>query len=116
LKKNHLEIDTNAAEVVRRIFNMAVNGMVPSKIASELNREGILSPLMYRKKNHTDGIRGWKTAGERTYWTRENVRRIICDERYTGCLIGRKRTVVDISTKRTEPVPKEDLDCGRKYA
>ncbi len=108
LKKNHLEIDTNAAEVVRRIFNMAVNGMVPSKIASELNREGILSPLMYRKKNHTDGIRGWKTAGERTYWTRENVRRIICDERYTGCLIGRKRTVVDISTKRTEPVPRED--------
>lgn len=108
LKKNHLEIDTNAAEVVRRIFNMAVNGMVPSKIASELNREGILSPLMYRKKNHTDGIRGWKTAGERTYWTRENVRRIICDERYTGCLIGRKRTVVDISTKRTELVPRED--------
>lgn len=111
LKKNHLEIDTNAAEVVRRIFNMAVNGMVPSKIASELNREGILSPLMYRKKNHTDGIRGWKTAGERTYWTRENVRRIICDERYTGCLIGRKQTVVDISTKRTEPVPREDWCC-----
>lgn len=106
--KNSLEIDSAAAEVVRRIFSMAAEGMVPSRIAEVLNGEKIPSPLMYRRANQTDSLRGWNAAGDITYWTRENIRRIIKDERYTGCLVGRKRTVVDLSTKRTEPVPKEE--------
>lgn len=104
--KNRLEIDKTAAEVVRKIFHMAGEGMRPSQIALELNREGVPSPLMYRRVNHTDGLRGWKVAGD-AVWMRENVRRILLDERYTGCLIGHKRITADISTKRTESLPKE---------
>lgn len=106
--KNSLEVDSTAAEVVRRIFNMAAEGMVPSRIAEVLNGEKIPSPLMYRRANHTDSLRGWNVAGDISYWTRENVRRIIKDRRYTGCMVGHKRTVVDLSTKRTEPVPEEE--------
>lgn len=106
--KNSLEADGAAAKVVRRIFQMAADGVKPSGIAAKLNLDGIPSPLMYRRANHTDGLRGWKTAGDIAYWTRENVRRIISDKRYTGCLIGRKRTVADISAKRTQPVPEKD--------
>ena len=47
-------------------------------------------------------------SGDISYWTRENVRRIISDERYTGCLISRKRTTVDVSKKQTVKVPKEE--------
>lgn len=107
-EKNKLEIDEPAAAVVRRVFQMAATGMKPIEIARVLNTEQIPSPLEYRRQNHTDGMRGWKVAGDTAYWTRENVRRILSDERYTGCLISRKRTKVDVSTKRTEPVPKED--------
>lgn len=107
-EKNRLEVDPGAAVVVRRIFGMAADGMMPGQIAVALNGEGIPSPLMYRRANHTDGTRGWKTAGGTTYWTTASVSRILCDERYTGCLVGRKRTVADLSTKRTEPVPKEE--------
>ncbi len=106
-EKNKLEIDESAAETVRKIFHMAGEGIRPSQIALELNREGIPSPLMYRRANHTDGLRGWKVAGD-AVWMRENVRRILLDERYTGCLIGHKRTKADISTKRTESLPKEE--------
>lgn len=106
--KNKLEIDEKAAGVVRRIFQMAVDGMVPTQIAIKLNAEGIPSPLVYRRENHTDGMRGWKVAGDVSYWTRDNVRRIISDERYTGCLVSRKRMKVDVSTKQTVPVPKEE--------
>lgn len=105
--KNKLEIDEPAAEVVRRIFGMAGEGKKPSQIALELNREGILSPLMYRRANHTDGLRGWKAVGD-AVWMRENVRRILLDERYTGCLVGHKRNIEDITTKRTKAVPKEE--------
>jgi len=104
--KNKLQIDEPAAEVVRRIFRMAGEGQRPSRIALELNREGILSPLMYRRANHTDGSRGWKAAGETTVWMRENVRRILLDERYTGCMVGHKRNIEDLSTKRSKAVPK----------
>lgn len=112
-KKNKLEIDEPAAAVVRRIFQMAAEGMKPMEIARVLNTENVPSPLMYRKENHTDWMRGWTAAGDVVYWARENVRRILADERYTGCLISRKRTKVDVSTKRTEPVPKEDWIVAR---
>ena len=107
-KKNRLEIDGPAAETVRRIFRMAAEGTKPTQIASVLNAEHIPAPLAYRRENHTDGMRGWKVAGDTAYWSRENVRRIISDERYTGCLVGRKRTKVDVSQKRTVKVPRED--------
>lgn len=106
--KNKLEIDEPAAEVVRRIFRMAGEGKNPSRIALELNREGILSPLMYRRANHKDGLRGWKTAGETAVWMRENVRRILTDERYTGCIVGHTRNIEGISTSKTKAVPKEE--------
>lgn len=111
--KNKLEIDEPAAEIVRRIFQMAGEGKRPSQIALELNREGILSPLMYRRANHTDDMRGWKAAGETVVWMRENVRRILLDERYTGCMVGHKQNIEDISTKRLKAVPKEDWIVAR---
>lgn len=77
-------------------------------IAADLNRDGVPSPLMYRREKHTDGGRGWKTADAVTYWTGESVRRIIRDERYTGCLVAHRRTVSELSTKKTKPVPKEE--------
>lgn len=107
-EKNKLEIDEPAAGIVRRIFQMAVMGRKPVEIAQKLNSENVPSPLMYRKENHTDGLRGWTATNDTVFWTRDNVRRILSDERYTGCLVSRKRTKVDVSTKRTEPVPKED--------
>ena len=107
-EKNKLVIDEPAAKVVRRIFGLAAEGKALSEIAAILNHDGVLSPLMYRKANHTDGMRGWTAASGTPYWTRENIKRIVSDERYTGCLIFRKRTKADITTKRTRPVPKDE--------
>ena len=42
-RKNSLEIDGQAAGIVRRIFQMAVDGMEPTQIALRLNTEGIRS-------------------------------------------------------------------------
>lgn len=107
-EKNKLVIDENAAKVVRRIFGLAAEGKKILEIAATLNKDGVLSPLMYRKANHTDGMRGWTAASDISYWTRDNVKRIVSDERYTGCLIFRKRRKVDVSTTRTESVPKDE--------
>lgn len=112
-EKNKLEVDRKAAAVVKNIFQMAADGIKPAQIALRLNAEGIPAPLAYRRENHTDSLRGWNVAGSTSYWTRENVRRIISDERYTGCLVSRKRTTVEISKKQTIKVPKEEWIVAR---
>lgn len=108
VEKNKLVIDEPAAEVVRRIFRMAVEGISIMNIAVALNEEGIPSPLMYRRENHTEGGRKWRAASNTTYWERDNVKRILSDERYTGCLVGHKREKIDISMKTERNVPKEE--------
>ena len=102
-----LETDEPAAKVVRRIFRMAAEGIIPTNIARELNRDGIPSPLMYRRENHTDAGHSWRVAGDMACWTRENVRRTLCDERYTGKLISHTRTKEDVSAKISKLLPKE---------
>lgn len=105
--RGKLEIDEPAAEVVRRIFRMAAEGISPTNIAVELNRNGIPSPLMYRRENHTDGGHSWRVAGDMTCWTRENVRRTLSDERYTGRLVSHKRAKDDVSAKISKLLPRE---------
>ncbi len=41
----------------------------------------------------------WRVAGDRMCWTRENVRRALCDERYTCRLISHTRAKEDVSAK-----------------
>lgn len=107
-EKNKLVIDGPAAEVVRRIFSRAAEGVSMADIAVELNRDGVLSPFMYRKANNMQVRSAWRVANDNNCWTQENVKRIISDERYTGCLISNRRVRVDVTMKKTQPVPKED--------
>ncbi len=106
--RGKLEVDGPAAEVVRRIFRMAAEGIPPADIAVALNRDGISSPLMYRRENHTDGGHSWRVAGDTACWTRENVRRTLCDERYTGRLISHVRAKEDVTSKISKILPKEE--------
>lgn len=107
-KKNSLVVDEPAAAVVRRIFQMALEGVSLTEIAITLNKARIPSPLMYRKENQTDKGRGWKVVGEQTVWTLATIKRILSDERYTGKLVSCKRAKVDISSRKTVALPKSE--------
>lgn len=107
-KKNSLVADEPAAAVVRRIFQMACEGVSFTEIAITLNKEKIPSPLMYRRENQTDKGRGWKVVGEQTVWTLATIKRILFDERYTGKLVSCKRAKVDISSRKTVALPKSE--------
>ena len=51
--KNHWIVDEEAAEVVREIFHLCVSGYGPTKLANELQRREILTPVEYAKS------KGW---------------------------------------------------------
>ena len=106
-EKNKLVPDPETAPVVKRIFQMAAEGMRLVDIAKQLNGDGILSPLMYRKANGTYNMRGWTTKAEECFWSAANVKRILKDERFTGTLVSRKRTITDVRKTTSYTLPKE---------
>ena len=107
-EKNRLEPDEPAAEIVKRIFRMAAEGVSFAEIAKKLNADGVPSPLMYRKENNTYDRHSWNAAAGVTYWTGDGVRRIAKDERYTGDLVSHKFAVVAVSAKKMKQMPKEE--------
>lgn len=52
--KNHLLVDPETAPVVRRIFDMAIDGKIVSEIATALNREKIETPAQYFRRIFPD--------------------------------------------------------------
>ncbi|MCL2578261.1 MAG: recombinase family protein [Defluviitaleaceae bacterium] len=103
--KHRVIIDEPAAEVVRRIFNLACIGQKPMQIANILNADGVQSPLEYRKRNGSKiKIKGAISAS----WTGQGVIPILRDEQYTGVLIYGKFEMGELGTGKLIRKPKEE--------
>ncbi|MDL2300409.1 recombinase family protein [Clostridiaceae bacterium OttesenSCG-928-D20] len=84
--KNQLIIDEYAAEVVRDIFRMRLEGMSVLHISKELNQRGILSPIMYKKEQGLPYPKGGYAGKEDAKWSATTIIRMLQDETYTGTL------------------------------
>ena len=105
--RNKLVIDEDSAAVVRRIFDMTLQGMGSTAIARRLNSEGVLTPGAYfRQKNPGSGR--FRKASEKNGWTAATVLNILHQYEYTGALVGRKRYKASLHEKRTVPQDKAD--------
>ena len=100
--KYHLIIDEEAAEVVKTIFRMFLEGYGTMQIADYLSEQKIPIPSDYNKRN-----RGTKSI---TYglWAQSTVRFILSNEVYTGTVIQGKRKKVSFKSKKFIDVPEED--------
>ena len=105
--KNHLVIDSEAARVVRTIFEMTAAGHTYLEIAQYLNNRGYLIPSEYKKQQ------GYRLSGmydrhmKLGKWTRDMVRTFLSNEVYRGTIINHKSTVVNFRTKKKRNLPKE---------
>lgn len=88
--KNQLVIDEYAAQVVKDIFKMRTDGYSAERIATELNRLAVLSPMEYKKDNNISLPTGGYCDKENSKWSATTVIRIFKDEIYTGKLIQGK--------------------------
>lgn len=88
--KNQLVIDEYAAQVVKDIFKMRTDGYSAERIATELNRLAVLSPMEYKKDNNISLPTGGYCDKENSKWSATAVIRILKDEIYTGKLIQGK--------------------------
>ena len=105
--KNKLIVDSCAAEIVKEIFAMKMEGMSQQAIADELNRLGVLSPAEYKKEQGS----GYKTVFQthsRAKWTAVAVLRVLTNEVYIGTLIQGKESTPNYKVRVREKRPKEE--------
>lgn len=88
--KNRLIVDDKAAETVRRIFQMAADGVRAGEIAAMLNRDGIHTPMLYKRETGCSRDR-WPSVHEDNFWMDGAIFKILRDERYIGkCVYGKR--------------------------
>lgn len=105
--RRRLEIDPPAAEVVRRIFSLWLDGHFRSAIANELNEQHIPSPSM-RKRQLGAKRTSWSKRRDEVPWTEAAVRTVLQNERYTGKLISLRSTRKEIGNPERKAIPKEN--------
>lgn len=105
--KNHLVIDEYAAEIVRFIFNMKMDGYSADRIAMKLNEMGVLTPMEYKRScgfNYTCGFRSYKDAK----WCATSVLRILKNELYVGTMVQGKTRKINYKVKACMDIRPED--------
>lgn len=105
--KNHLVIDEYAAEIVRFIFNMKMDGYSADRIAMKLNEMGVLTPMEYKRScgfNYTCGFRSYKDAK----WCATSVLRILKNELYVGTMVQGKTRKINYKVKACMDVRPEE--------
>lgn len=105
-KEKKLVADIESADIVRRIFSMRLNGITQTEIARILNKEGIPSPLMLRKKRKDNF--SCNKSNEITYWRGSRIQAILKDRRYVGDAVYGKVKRTEIGSKKDVKVPESE--------
>lgn len=100
-------IDEEAAKVVRYIFELALEGLGPMKIARRLEDEQILSPTAYYLENGRKSSNDISARGK-CAWSTTSVRHILENRQYTGCTVNFKTSLVSYKVHKTVYNPEEE--------
>ncbi len=105
--KSKLVVDEDAAEVVRLIFQLYLQGNGTAAISQILNNRGIPNPSKYKEMqginyhNHFD-----KTKSG--LWNKTSVKRILRDQTVIGNLVQYKKEKIHFKTKKCKSIAKSD--------
>lgn len=110
--KNHLVIDNEAAEVVRRIFAMYIDGQGYISIAKRLNDEKIPPPCVHKRNLGLKYYNGnfSKSSNPNEIWTESSVYVILRRMEYTGALVQGRGEVINYKTKKRRKKPECEWD------
>ena len=98
-------VDEAAAQVVKRIFRLCMEGCGPMQIAKVLQEEKVLNPTAYKRRA------GIKTPSPETsdpyHWNTNTVVHILERREYTGCTVNFKTYTNSIWDKKQRDTPLE---------
>ena len=100
-------VDSKAADVVRRIYDMALEGYGLAEIANALGRDGIVNPTYYWRSKGVNRS-GSKSTLEPTKWGHTTVKKILTLQEYCGDVINFKSYLKSYKMKRRIQNPEEN--------
>ena len=103
-KKNWL-IDEEAAQVVKRIFTLCMEGRGPMQIAKLLTEERILNPTAYKLRQGQTPPNS--LSANPCHWSTNTVVNILERREYTGCTVNFKTYTNSIWDKKQRDNPLE---------
>ena len=105
--RHHLIVDEPAAQVVKRIFRLASEGVGYNKMAKIFREEKVLNPIAYFNLNNPDYFKSdyWRKEFD---WHVTSIRAILNNEVYLGKLVYGKQRNKSMKSKEKVRNPKED--------
>jgi DNA invertase Pin-like site-specific DNA recombinase len=93
--KNHLVINKEQSIIVKKIFDMCLDGLSFFKIAKKLTNDGVKTPAQYYSFE-------WKNHYNLKYgkWHSKTIRDILTNRMYTGDMVQNRRSKVNYKVKR----------------
>lgn len=104
---NRLVVDPYAADIVRMVFRMKLEGCNSQRIAETLNEMGVLPPAEYKRSKGMNYDCGFRT-GNNPKWEVVSINRILTNEMYTGTMVQGINSKINYKIKQSRPVPKEE--------
>lgn len=99
--RHKLLIDKEEADIVRRIFQMTLDGISSHKIAQTFNAEGVKTPIEYKMER---GIATMTPKGKRFEWSGSAICQMLRNATYAGDLVYDKYETPEVSgTSKLKP-------------
>ncbi|MDU3679708.1 MAG: recombinase family protein [Flavonifractor plautii] len=102
--KHQLIVDPDAAEIVKLIYDLCLQGMARRTMVYYLNDHGIPSPSTYRREKGQPV----SSTSENPLWGDKAVTLILTNPIYTGDLVQGRRRVKSYKVHQIEEVPEEE--------
>ena len=102
--KGHLIPDPDYAWVVKKIFDMAYNGIGLTDITTYLNDNNIKTPSSLKRKNPNS------KAKYNPIWTISSVKKILKNQMYVGDMVQSVQTKVSYKSNKKKTLPKSNWD------
>lgn len=100
--KHHFIIEETGAEIVKRIFELALEGKTSNEISAILIKEKVPIPTL---------IKGYKrrlNEDLKELWSEDTIRSILQNEMYLGHMVQGKTTRLNYKSKKIIYLPKSD--------
>lgn len=104
---NHLQVDPEAAEIVKRIFALYLAGNGTTRIARMLNEEGVPPPAQYKREHGFNYKKSLQYPSE-GLWGKATIYRMLTNQTYIGNLEQGRHKKVSYKSRKTVWLPKKE--------
>lgn len=105
--RHKIVVEPREAEVVKRIFSMALDGININKIAKQLNEDAIPTPREFEKMKRSLNR---EAVGGKAFWYGRSVHSILTNEAYIGTMTYNKYRQRSVGGKKKELLPSNEWE------